>query len=165
MLSVCGLVKALSLIVSVPLCAPRLAGVSVSPMAHTAPAASWPLVGHGAEVELGVASARPVPVKVIELMFSGINKLFLRVNVFVALISLITTLLKYTAAAESFAGRTPVPLSVTGESVLVAVVVTVSELAASAPSAVGVNDTPILQVAFFANVPFTAQVVAEPTRA
>src|ERR1035438_599561 len=136
-LTVCGLVGALSVNVSVPACAPVAVGEKVTPTLHVAPAAT--LAPH---VLLAMAKS---PLVAILVIVRAVFSLLVRVTNFAALILPSRTAPKPKLLAESVTGWTPVPprLAVCG---LVGALCVTASVAVLLPVPVGVNVTVILQL-------------------
>jgi hypothetical protein len=104
-LTICGLVLASSVNVSVPVAAPSATGLKVTLIVQFAPAAIAPtqlvlLIANGSEA----ATAE---------MFRGQFSLFVKVSDFAALVMPTTTELKLNGLAENVTGSDPVPLRFT----------------------------------------------------
>ncbi len=144
--TVCGLLPALVAMVRAPVCAPSDAGVKVNARVQLAPAASVVV-----QVVDG-SSAKPLPETVCAEMASATAWLFLSATSLMALLSLITTLPKLTAVADSVVGAIPVPLSATVCGLLPALVAMV-RAPVCAPSDAGVKVNARVQLAPAASVP------------
>src|ERR1700722_7436965 len=146
--TVCGLLLALVVMVSTPAgCAPNVEGVTVRAMLQVAPAASAP-----AHVVEG-STAYGVPEFIVtEEIVRLVDWLLVSLTVKSVLVVPSTTLPKFTAVGESAVGAMPVPVSATVRGLFDALVVIVSEPAGTAPKAVGVRVTEMLQVEFPARV-------------
>jgi len=143
-LTVCGLLSALSVNVSVPVCAPVAVGEKVTPTLHVAPAAML-----DPQVLLAIAKF------VLAAMFVNVSALFcLFVSAidFAALVFPAITVPKASLAGTTVTGAIPVPVTVTDASTSFDVSLTVIE-PDSAPRTVGANDTLILHVAPAAILP------------
>jgi hypothetical protein len=122
---------------------PREEGVRVRATVQDAPPASVaPHVVEG-------STAYPPAGAVIEPIpnVRGASWLFLSVKVRIILLSPTTTFPKATDIAESVVGAIPVPVNVTGDSTLGAVVVMVSDPGVTTPTLPGVSVSPIVQLA------------------
>jgi len=129
----CGLVRALSVNVSVPAADPMAAGVKVTPTLQFAPAAR--LAPH---VVLAIAK---LPLATMLAKLSGTLRRFVTVTLLTALVLPIATVPKFRLLDENVTGALPVPASVT---VWVPASSTIVIVPAAAPSEVGVNDTEIV---------------------
>jgi hypothetical protein len=141
----CGLVLALSVMVSVPVRLPKAVGVNVTEISQVAPAAN--VLGDNGQVEVW---AKSPDVEIPETV-SGTVWLFFRVTLCPGLVVLTTRLEKVRLAGSKVTGAVPVPLSSASCGEFVALSLTVS-VPVRAPTAVGVNVTEIVHLSFVANV-------------
>lgn len=146
--TVCGLFAALSVMDSVPGCAPSAAGVSVRPMLHESPAPNAPGLGHVVDAPL-MAYGLPAPSD-SEVIFIDTNPLFVSLTVFTALALPIATLPKFSETGVSVVVEISVACRSTICGLLLAVLVMVS-LVSGIAGPVGVTVRVMVQVALAAS--------------
>ena len=135
-LTVCGLFRALSVNVSVPVAAPVAVGVNVTPTVQVAPAAML-------APQVLLAMAKPALVVALMLLTAMFCR-FVRVTVLVELVFPTASVPKLKVLAESVTGALPVPVRVT---VWVPALSTRVRVPEAEPTAVGENDTETVQEA------------------